>query len=66
MSLDYRTKLSICLDIDKLLFAIYGGLLNGIGYGLVFAHHGSMGGMDIITMFIKLKEKEKLLEYMNH
>lgn len=46
----------IVFDIDKLLFAIYGGLLNGIGYGLVFAHHGSMGGMDIITMFIKKKK----------
>lgn len=38
---------------DKLLYCIYGGVVNGIGYGLVFAHHGSTGGLDIISMLIR-------------
>lgn len=40
---------------DKLLYCIYGGVINGIGYGLVFAHHGSTGGFDIVSMLIKKK-----------
>ncbi|OPJ62742.1 YitT family protein [Clostridium oryzae] len=38
---------------DKLLYCIYGGVVNGIGYGLVFTHHGSTGGLDIISMVIR-------------
>lgn len=40
---------------DKLLYCIYGGVINGIGFGIVFAHHGSTGGFDIISMLIKKK-----------
>lgn len=38
---------------DMLLYCIYGGVLSGIGYGLVFYRNGSIGGTDIITMVIR-------------
>jgi uncharacterized membrane-anchored protein YitT (DUF2179 family) len=40
---------------DPLLYCLYGGVINGIGGGLVFAHNGSLGGFDIIVMLIKKK-----------
>lgn len=40
---------------DNLLYCIYGGVLCGIGYGLVFLRNGSTGGTDIITMLIRKK-----------
>lgn len=45
----------IPLDNDLLIFCIYGGVLCGIGYGLVFLRNGSTGGTDIITMLIRKK-----------
>ena len=42
-------------NLDLLLYCIYGGVLCGIGYGLVFLRHGSTGGTDIITMLIRKK-----------
>ena len=56
---------SICLDATKflnaytpqlnniLLAAIFGGIFNGIGYGIVFRMNGSTGGYDIIGAIIK-------------
>lgn len=40
---------------DMLLYYIYGGVLCGIGYGIVFLRNGSTGGTDIITMLIRQK-----------
>lgn len=40
---------------DVLLYCIYGGILCGAGYGLVFLRNGSTGGTDIITMLIRKK-----------
>ena len=40
---------------DILLYSLYGGLLNGIGIGIAFSNHGSMGGFNIITMLVKKK-----------
>ncbi|MBW6410419.1 YitT family protein [Clostridium weizhouense] len=40
---------------DILLYCIYGGVLSGIGYGLVFLRNGSTGGTDVITMLIRKK-----------
>ena len=40
---------------DMLLYCIYGGVLSGIGYGLIFYRNGSIGGTDIITMVIRKK-----------
>lgn len=39
--------------LDTLLYCIYGGVLCGVGYGLVFSKNGSTGGTDIITMLIR-------------
>ena len=40
---------------DILLYCIYGGVLCGAGYGIVFLRNGSTGGTDIITMLIRKK-----------
>lgn len=45
----------INMEKDMLIFCIYGGVLCGIGYGLVFLRSGSTGGTDIITMLIRKK-----------
>ena len=42
-------------NLDLLLYCIYGGVLCGVGYGLVFLRNGSTGGTDIITMLIRRK-----------
>ncbi len=55
---------SFCLDATKflntyapledlMLASIYGGVFNGIGYGLVFRMNGSTGGFDILGAIIK-------------
>ena len=55
---------SLCLDAtrflnayaplnDYMLAAIFGGVFNGIGYGLVFRMNGSTGGFDIIGAIVK-------------
>lgn len=58
-------SLSICLMITKqlsgitshiddlLLNCIYGGVLCGLGYGLVFSRNASTGGTDILTMLLR-------------
>lgn len=56
LSLIYTRSISSILNIDdKLMLCLYGGVLDGLGYGLVFAHLGSIGGFDIISMLIKKK-----------
>lgn len=40
---------------DKLLLCLYGGVMNGLGFGIVFTHNGSTGGFDIIAMLLKRK-----------
>ena len=55
---------SFCLDFtrflnayapvnDIMLAAIFGGVFNGIGYGIVFRMNGSTGGFDIIGAIVK-------------
>lgn len=38
---------------DMMLASVYGGVFNGIGYGLVFRMNGSTGGFDILGAIIK-------------
>ncbi|MBR6013111.1 MAG: YitT family protein [Selenomonadaceae bacterium] len=38
---------------DLMLASVYGGVFNGIGYGLVFRMNGSTGGFDILGAIIK-------------
>ncbi len=55
---------SVCLDVtrflngyapldDLMLAAVFGGVFNGIGYGIVFRMNGSTGGFDIIGAIVK-------------
>lgn len=56
LSLMITSKFNHLLTInDPLLYCIYGGVLCGLGYGIVFSRSGSTGGTDIITMSIKKK-----------
>ena len=56
ISLIITKPLSTLIKIDDILvYCIYGGVLCGIGYGLVFLRNGSTGGVDIITMVIRKK-----------
>ncbi len=38
---------------DLMLAAIYGGICNGVGYGIVFRMNGSTGGFDILGAIFK-------------
>jgi uncharacterized membrane-anchored protein YitT (DUF2179 family) len=55
---------SLCIDVtqfigvyaavsDTMLAAIYGGVFNGIGYGIIFRMNGSSGGLDIVAVILK-------------
>lgn len=56
LSLILTQSISNILNInDNLLYCLYGGVINGIGFGLVFTHRGSTGGFDIVAMVIRKK-----------
>ncbi|NMM61921.1 YitT family protein [Clostridium sp. P21] len=56
LSLILTRPISNILQInDELLYCLYGGVINGIGGGIVFAHNSSLGGFDIICILIKKK-----------
>lgn len=56
LSLIFTHPVANILNInDNLLYCLYGGVVCGLGYGLVFAHNGSTGGFDIISMLIRRK-----------
>ena len=38
---------------DPMLAAIFGGVFNGIGYGIIFRSGGSSGGLDIVAAIVK-------------
>ncbi len=38
---------------DVMLAAIFGGVFNGIGYGIIFRMNGSSGGFDIVAAIVK-------------
>lgn len=40
---------------DMILSCIYGGVINGIAFAIVFSNHGSLGGTDIISMILRRK-----------
>ena len=53
-ALDATKFLSGMLQVDDLMLAsIYGGIFNGIGYGIVFRMNGSTGGFDILGAIFK-------------
>lgn len=53
-ALDATKFLSVYTPTDDLMLAsIYGGIFNGIGYGIVFRMNGSTGGFDILGAIFK-------------
>ena len=53
-ALDATKFLSAYTPTDELMLAaIYGGIFNGIGYGIVFKMNGSTGGFDILGAIFK-------------
>lgn len=53
------TKLGKYISVsDPILLSIYGGVLNGLGMGIVFSNHGSTGGLDIVSAYLKLKYEQ--------
>ena len=56
LSLILTKPLSSLVKVDDLLlYCIYGGVICGLGYGIVFSRNGSTGGTDIITMVLRKK-----------
>lgn len=52
--LDFTKPLNAYAPVnDIMLSAIFGGVFNGIGYGIVFRMNGSTGGFDIIGAIVK-------------
>ena len=52
--LDAMRFLNVYAPVDDLMLAaIFGGVFNGIGYGIVFRMNGSTGGFDILGAIIK-------------
>ncbi len=53
-ALDATKFLNGMLPVDEMMLAsIYGGIFNGIGYGIVFRMNGSTGGFDILGAIFK-------------
>ena len=56
---------SVCIDLlattgiratdDPLLAAVYGGVLNGIGFGMIYTTGSTSGGIDIIAKLLRRK-----------
>ncbi len=54
LALDATKFLNGILTVEDLMLAsIYGGIFNGIGYGIVFRMNGSTGGFDILGAIFK-------------
>ena len=54
LALDATKFLSVYTPTNDLMLAsIYGGIFNGIGYGIVFRMNGSTGGFDILGAIFK-------------
>lgn len=47
-------------DVEMLVIAIFGGVLSGIGYGLIFKTNFNTGGTDIITEIVSKYTKVSL------
>ncbi len=55
VAIDLLNALHITLTHDILLAAVYGGLLKGLGYGLIFTTGGTSGGTDILSRLLRRK-----------
>lgn len=55
LAIDLFALLNVTLTDDILLAAVYGGLLKGLGYGLIFYTGGTAGGTDILSRMLRRK-----------
>ena len=55
LAIDFFDMFHIALTNDILLAAVYGGLLKGVGYGLIFTTGGTGGGTDILSRLLRRK-----------
>ena len=55
VAIDLFSLFHITLTNDILLAAVYGGLLNGLGTGLIFSGGGTSGGTDIMSRLLRRK-----------
>ena len=54
LALDATKFLNGMIPLDEMMLAsIYGGIFNGLGYGIVFRMNGSTGGFDILGAIFK-------------
>lgn len=53
--IDLFAAFELSLTQDLLLAAVYGGLLKGFGYGLVYATGATTGGSDIVARMLRRK-----------
>lgn len=53
IAIDLLNTLHLTLTEDTLLASVYGGLLKGFGYGLVFHTGATSGGTDIISRLLR-------------
>lgn len=51
--IDLFNSFSLCATDDLLLAAVYGGLIKGFGYGLVYATGATTGGSDIVARSLR-------------
>lgn len=55
LAIDFFNLFPLTLTDDILLAAVYGGLLKGLGYGLIFYVGGTSGGTDILSRMLRRK-----------
>ncbi len=55
VAIDLFNMLHVTLTNDVLLAAVYGGLLKGLGYGLIYTTGGTSGGTDILSRMLRRK-----------
>lgn len=53
--IDLLEPVAHALTDDHMLAAVYGGVLNGIGYGMIFTTGATSGGTDIPARFLRRK-----------
>ena len=55
LAIDFFSLFHLALTSDILLAAVYGGLLKGLGYGLIFSAGATAGGTDILSRMLRRK-----------
>lgn len=49
---------------DRILIALFGGVINGIACGLALSNNASTGGMDFLTIYFSNKYKKSVWNYI--